>query len=312
MCISILSTAHPHYPFILLSNRDEFLHRSTLSADWWEAPHNNVLGGRDQQRKEQGTWLGVTKQGRIAILTNFREEGAEHIARDKSRGGITRSYLTQPTNGDESAEEFAKDLIEGMGISDVGGFTLLFGRLRAPVKSDAGESSPHDAGTERLLPGLAVISNRTASSKGLTKIATRTGETLGLSNSHYGDATWPKVVQGEQLLREAISSHVSSKGSEEELIQAGLHILSRDTLPRKREDEDAKTYVRQFRNSIFIPAVQGTEGLYGTQKQTIVLVSEAGKMTFVERTLFDEDAKPVAPINSRERRFSFDIEAWRS
>ncbi|WPH02925.1 Hypothetical protein R9X50_00579500 [Acrodontium crateriforme] len=311
MCISILSTAHPRYPFILLSNRDEFLHRSTLAADWWEAPHNNVLGGRDQQRQEQGTWLGVTRQGRIAILTNFREEGADQIARDKSRGGITRSYLTQSPFGEESAEEFAKSLIEGMGISDVGGFTLLFGRLRAAAKTQS-TSSRDDAGPEGVFPGLAVISNRTASSKELTRIATRSGETLGLSNSHYGDATWPKVVQGEQLLQEAINLHVSSNGNEEDLIQAGLGILSRNNLPPKREDEDAKTYVRQFRNSILIPPVQGTEGLYGTQKQTIILVSDSGKMTFVERTLFDEDAKPVVAIDSRDKRFAFDIEGWRS
>ena len=305
MCISILSTAHPDYPFILLSNRDEFLNRPTSPAAWWQSPDQHVLGGRDLQRQPHGTWLGCTKQGRIAILTNFREEGVD-VARDKSRGGITYSYLTTPPNENQSAEDFVADLINKTGIHDVGGFTLLFGQLRASRDND---SAGDREGVE--LPGLAVISNRTDSTKSLTRIATHTGETLGLSNSHYGDTSWPKVVRGEELLRQAIKDNVEQHQSEAQLIKAGFEILSTDTLPSKKADEDSMTYVRQFRNSIFIPSV-GEDKLtaYGTQKQTIILFNKDGRVVFVERTLYDENANPL-PDDRRDQRVEFEVEGWR-
>ncbi|KAK4910261.1 hypothetical protein LTR28_000064, partial [Elasticomyces elasticus] len=135
---------HPKYPLILLSNRDvsstltnylssltnlaqEFLDRPTAPAAFWDAPNSHVLGGRDLQRPVQGTWLGITKQGRIAVLTNFREEDQGNISAEKSRGGIPNALLTLPPDSDETIEQFARRLIEE-GVADVGGFSLAFGR----------------------------------------------------------------------------------------------------------------------------------------------------------------------------------------
>jgi len=56
MCIVIVTTEHPSYRLILLNNRDEFLHRPTARATWWEPPNAHVLGGRDMHRSEHGTW----------------------------------------------------------------------------------------------------------------------------------------------------------------------------------------------------------------------------------------------------------------
>lgn len=318
MCICLFSTRHPDYPLILLSNRDEFLTRPTAPADWWESPHGHVLGGRDLQRPEQGTWLGVTKDGRIAVLTNFREEGQE-IAKDKSRGGMPKAYLTTPARQLESDKDFAKRLINDVGIHDVGGFSLLYGRLRP--------------GYEGLFHGLSIISNRTSSAAGLVKVAEKTGETHGLSNSHFGDLTWPKIVHGEHLLSQAIKSSIFRQDPQEKLIDGLFDVLSVDTMPKRQVGEDWNTYARQLRNSIFIPPVGGepvaakpadevaaAEGtdtpdpadvklgapVYGTQKQTVVLVARDGTVTFTERTLFDQAGKPVEGKGA-ERQFQFSI-----
>ncbi|GAB7361974.1 hypothetical protein MBLNU230_g2011t1 [Neophaeotheca triangularis] len=295
MCITLFTTAHPAYSLILLSNRDEFLNRPTARADWWKPPHENVLGGRDLQRTEKGTWLGITKEGRIASLTNFREEGVE-ISKDKSRGGIVNAYLTLPPETSEKPEDFAKALIEDFGIYDVGGFSLLFGRFGKAEETDGLE-----------LRDLSVVSNRTASPEDIVKIPQPDNDIHGLSNSYYGDLSWPKIVHGEQLLKQAVHGSVKREDGEKIFIEHLFDILSVDTMPKRQEGENWTTYARQLRNSIFIPPVgDEVSGAYGTQKQTVVLVDRMGKVTFVERTLFDENGHRIHDAEA-ESCFTFNI-----
>ncbi|KAF7197573.1 Transport and Golgi organization protein 2-like [Pseudocercospora fuligena] len=326
MCISVLSTSHPDYPFILISNRDEYISRPTLRANWWDPPNQQVLGGRDTQRAERGTWLGITKQGRIAVLTNFREEGVE-VNKDKSRGAITNSYLCIPPESKETEEDYVRRLLNETGIHDVGGFTLIFGKLRSSKNQQNA--------------GLAVVSNRTSSAESLTRIATTPDETHGLSNSHYGDRTWPKVVHGEELLSQTIQTSRNISQPQSEFIESLFHILSIDTLPKRQQTEDWDAYVRHMRDSILISPAKGelakrmanyvpastslkasagtdtpdhaqlpvSETAYGTSKQTVILVDTKGKVTFVERTLFDQEGRMVKE-DERDLRYEFQIEGW--
>lgn len=326
MCISVLSTAHPHYAFILISNRDEFISRPTARASWWEPPNSHVLGGRDLQRKEQGTWLAITKQGRIAILTNFREEGDFDIDNSKSRGAITNTFLCVPPDSTETDEEFVSRLMRDVGIHNVGGFTMLFGRLKEGKEVEGKVS----------MPGLAVVSNRTETPDQLKRIATRPGEVHGVSNSHFGDMSWPKVVHGEQLLKQAIQANVTRKGPQEDFIESLFDILCIDALPKRNRGENWDMFVRHMRNSIMIPPAKGElteqknsdelrsldenaqpgtaemkvgKGAYGTSKQTVILVNREGKVTFVERTLYDGDGLPVS-TSERDLKHEFFIEGW--
>ncbi|KAK4619936.1 hypothetical protein CLAFUW4_11229 [Fulvia fulva] len=333
MCISVLSTTHPDYPFILISNRDEFVSRPTLRADWWDLPNAHVLGGRDLQRQERGTWLGITKQGRIAILTNFREEGDTEINQAKSRGAITNSYLTIPPGSGETEEDLAERLMKDVGIRDMGGFTMLYGKLRAPTQT--GGNMPGGN-----MPGLAIISNRTESSIKLRRIATQQDEIHGVSNSHFGDTTWPKVVRGEELLDRIIQGNISSSSqSQGHFVEDLFSILCVDDIPKRKIEEDWDMYVRHMRSSIMIPPAKGqiienraadqlrvgdaggTETpdhakvepgrkAYGTTKQTVILVDKQGKVTYVERTLFDEAGAPLT-TGDRDVKHEFMIEGWK-
>ncbi|KAK1053746.1 hypothetical protein LTR74_016140 [Friedmanniomyces endolithicus] len=322
MCISLLSTAHPTYPFILLNNRDEFLSRPTARAHWWDPPNQHVLGGRDLQREIRGTWLAITKDGRIANLTNFRDDDGE-VARNVSRGGLVSAYVAATattttaleTDGEESYDGFVRRLVGEVDVKKVGGFTLLFGRLRKPDG-------------EGRVPGLGVLSNRTSSAEGVTRICAKLVDTQGLSNSHFGDREWPKVVQGEKLLAEAVSGSIDRGEDQEGLIERLFGVLSVDTLPRPKQGEDFQAFTRQLRNSILIPPVGGEaaqskpadkiaaadgtgtpdhsgvkvgDGVYGTQKQTVLLVGMGGKVTFVERTLHDGEDR-IEADGSKDRR----------
>ncbi len=71
MClVLVVWRVHPTYPCLVAANRDEFHARPTARADWWP-DRPGILAGRDLEAG--GTWLGVTRTGRFAALTNYRD-----------------------------------------------------------------------------------------------------------------------------------------------------------------------------------------------------------------------------------------------
>ncbi len=165
MCLIALAwQAHPDYPLIVMANRDEFYRRPTTPARFWpEAPQ--LLAGRDLAAG--GTWLGVTRQGRFAALTNYRDPAAGSAQR--SRGLLVSGFL----QGRLSAWDYAL-AVAGEGLH-YGGFNLLLGDTRALVAL-----SNRGMGPTRLEPGL-----------------------YGLSN-HLLDTPWPKVERAKAGLRQAL------------------------------------------------------------------------------------------------------------
>src|SRR5690606_3580514 len=71
MCIAYLAiSAHPRWPLFIAANRDEFHARPCrAAAPWPDRP--DIISGIDTLAG--GTWLGVTKQGRYALITNYRD-----------------------------------------------------------------------------------------------------------------------------------------------------------------------------------------------------------------------------------------------
>jgi uncharacterized protein with NRDE domain len=318
MCIALISTAHPAYQLILIDNRDEYLNRPTAPASYWPDPHAHVIGGRDLLRPVQGTWLGVTTHGRIAVLTNFREEGVQPEGAI-SRGAIIRAFLTD--NSSSSTDDFVKGMVASGAGRDAGGFSLVCGKIGEP---------------------LAVMANRAKSEDEIPWIATKPGETVGLSNAAFGDRSWRKVAHGEKLMHKALEESVIAKESEDQLVKRLLDVLSTDTLPRFVDGAGLDTYINELRNSIFVPPIGrkdlsglpadefaaarkdekavvlegrldnrlplGVSGLYGTQKQSVILVSHSGMVRFIERTLHDNDVNPI-PLGEGDREFVFEVKA---
>lgn len=295
----------------------EYLHRPTQEACWWPEPDSNILGGYDLHRPVHGTWLGVTRQGRVAVLTNYREENQELVQGARSRGLIPNAWLKAPLK--ETTEEFAKRMVEVDGVKGVGGFSLCYG-MAQDVRKEGKK-------------GLGIVSNRTPDAEGLIRVASTANETHALSNAAYGDRSWPKVVNGEEWTKKAVKESVEKNETREQLVERLLGVLSVDTMPRQRENEDWDMYLNQLRHSIFIPSIgrdhldehkmpahevgdvvkhraaDALSGCYGTQKQIVILVDKEGKMHYVERTLYDNDANPI-PRGEGDRTFEFQIEGW--
>lgn len=88
-----VSSSRSPYKLILASNRDEKFSRSTKSAGFWENPEDShILAGQDME--ELGTWLGISKQGKLAALLNIMSESRNvEDAELISRGSLVTGFL---------------------------------------------------------------------------------------------------------------------------------------------------------------------------------------------------------------------------
>ena len=146
MCLLVLAwQAHPHYRLILAANRDEFHARAAAPLAKWQ--DEQILAGRDLAAG--GTWLGIDRQRRVGVVTNFRELPASPSA-GPSRGRLILDYFRE----DHSAGDFLAKLKPT--ASDYAGFNILL--------SDASElcyaSNRASGFARRLEPGIYGLSNR--------------------------------------------------------------------------------------------------------------------------------------------------------
>lgn len=148
MCLILLAyRQHPQYPLILAANRDEFYRRPSAPLDFWEdAPQ--VLAGRDLVAG--GTWLGATRTGRFAALTNVREPGLQNPTAP-SRGALAADFL----RGSVSAEAYLEALRPRADAFN--GFNLLLGDGQGVYDF----SNRGDGRIRQLSPGLYGLSNAT-------------------------------------------------------------------------------------------------------------------------------------------------------
>ncbi len=144
MCIVALAwQVLENTPLCLISNRDEFYVRPTAGLKAWG--NSPIIAGQDLQ--SGGTWMGVTKSGRWAVVTNFRD------ATDKKTYPTSRGHLIQAfLESDLAPIRFAQALEKRQ--CDYAGFNLLLGNQdQAVYMSNRGEAP------QVLAKGVYVVSN---------------------------------------------------------------------------------------------------------------------------------------------------------
>ena len=71
MCLLILAhQVSSDYPLLVAANRDEFHARPTAASRFWPE-YPELLAGQDLL--QGGTWMGMTRRGRFAAVTNYRD-----------------------------------------------------------------------------------------------------------------------------------------------------------------------------------------------------------------------------------------------
>lgn len=168
MCLILLAwQAHPDFPLVVAANRDEFFTRPAAAAAW-RPEHPSILAGRDLEAG--GTWLGVTRGGRFAGLTNFRDPQRQRDGRP-SRGQLVTDFLA---SAESTASALERLRHEG---SRYNAFNLLVsdGESLGIYESESGAA-------HILPPGLYALSN------------------------HLLDTPWPKAVAGKSRLGKALGA----------------------------------------------------------------------------------------------------------
>jgi uncharacterized protein with NRDE domain len=184
MClIAFAYRVHPHYPLVLVGNRDEFHARPAAALDFWPQAEG-MLGGRDLQGG--GAWLAATTAGRVAAVTNVRLPQPP-AAGALSRGGLIPPFLA----AGDTPEQSADDLLASAG--HYAAFNLL---MYAP---DAGMQFVSNHPAPRRQPVAAGIH--------------------GLSNADL-DSPWPKSLRLSAALEQLLPSGGDPIAGREQLFAA--------------------------------------------------------------------------------------------
>lgn len=241
MCLAALALdASRRFPLVVAANRDEFFQRPAARMAWWtpEGASQPILGGRDLSAG--GTWMGLTAQGRFALVTNVRRAGPPPTD-GPSRGLIVPAWL----EGQQAADRFWPR----MALSGYAPFNLIAADFKRGECFWATNQLPSGRRLER----------------GVTAI----------SNAAELDAPWPKVQQLKARLEDTL--HDQGEGGSVDTLAGQLFAMLADRteapddqLPHTGLDRDRE---RQL-SSAFI---RTPEGAYGTRCSTLVITERTGK-----------------------------------
>lgn len=187
MCLILFGfQPNDQYKLVVAANRDEFYRRSSRVAGYWPE-HPGLLAGKDLQMG--GTWLGITRTGRFAAVTNFRETPAASLP-PRSRGDLTLNFL----RGEMTPREYLAEV--DTRATEYKAFNLLVGD---------GDSLYYYCNRQAIVQRLEA---------GI----------YGLSNDLL-DCNWPKVKSGREQLTRLLQSDydevalfnlLSERGSDDE------------------------------------------------------------------------------------------------
>lgn len=166
MClIAIAWQARADLPLVVAANRDEWRDRPAEPAQWW-IDRPSILAGRDL--KAGGTWLGISRDGRFAAVTNFRDP-SDRRSTARSRGELVADFLSGADDPGAYAERIARRAHE------YNAFNLLVADASTLWYFGSREGPPRP-----VAPGVHALSN------------------------HVLNEPWPKVLHARRAMEAAL------------------------------------------------------------------------------------------------------------
>lgn len=258
--------------FTLAANRDEFLRRTADPLHWWhDAP--DVLAGRDLVGG--GTWLGMTRGGRFAALTNYRAPH-EMRADAPTRGTLVSAWLMGANGQPDTPLDYLAEVARNGSLYN--GFNLVVGdwtRRELAWYCNRGDLAP------ALLPE----------------------GTHGISNAVL-DTPWPKLVKKREELARLVNGTMPAPLDQ-------LVTMMRDPQVA-RDDELPATGIPLERERALSAAFIETPD-YGTRGTTALRVRLHGKRIEVEALERSDDngSHRIARPGDFERREAFAVSVLR-
>ncbi|XP_060069099.1 transport and Golgi organization 2 homolog [Ylistrum balloti] len=257
------TAADDDYRLIIADNRDEFWDRPTNLAEFW-GPQGEIISGVDMEPgREGGTWMAVSKVGKVGVLLNI----LGNLDKTKSgRGSLIIDYL----KGDLTDDQYITQKIMPI-HQEFNQFNLILADIRP--------------NTTRL----SYYNNKTNTLRNLPN------GVYSCDNSTM-DEPWQKSVHGQAAFTKVVKNH-GRKTDKDTLVKSLLDILCDSTrFPDDKQllKQAIISYtpddIRLERSAAFVwsPSIR-----YGTRTNTILLVDKFGECEYIERTF----KIPVDPEN---------------
>ncbi|KAI9504891.1 hypothetical protein GGI25_001692 [Coemansia spiralis] len=294
------------YTLVLAFNRDEYFERPTVGFHLWEGSDIDIYAPKDLRppiESYRGSWLGVNRHGRLAFLTNYREQ-VYHHKETISRGALVRDFLFSGSNPGDEAQCKPADIMDYAQMvyknrHKYDGFNLVLLDLR-PGHTQAIYVTNRDPKTS------SSVNVDMPEQGGLIKVLDTTGIAQGLSNSTILDP-WPKVLRGIDSFGHALES--ANLDSEKDTLDAIAPVMkdsspySSSRLPQRLKDLEECIFVPQLEKPL---SANSEPGIYGT-RTTDILLLRGNRLTIAE---YNHDAASISGDIPNERKFSyFDISA---
>lgn len=250
MCFALVAIQqHPHYPFILAANRDEFFNRPATPLGVW--PTNPaIVGGIDQS--SQGSWLALNQHThKFALVTNVRQ-GPPQLG-ERSRGLLVSEFVASSAQALDDLRQLEKTK------QQYAGFNLLAGYL--PDK-------------------IYYLSNQYSNDGQILKQGF-----YSLSNASL-NTPWPKVKRGLFEFKQLVTH--SQIGHQDQLLDKLFQLLADQTLAQPAELPDTGIGLEKelWLSPIFI--VPGFMN-YGTRCSTLILMDINQQVFCYERSYYADN-----------------------
>ncbi|KNE97006.1 hypothetical protein PSTG_09742 [Puccinia striiformis f. sp. tritici PST-78] len=308
---------------ILASNRDEFLNRASLPADWHSfgrigpglhsAPrsithdvdsndddnadndrtHAEILSGRDAIAG--GTWLGINKRtGKFGFLTNVdaqvdrmardKEEGVNNPTRDRPTPASRGLLIQEFLQGNEGPESYINKLKSSPISQNMNGYNLVIGQISKNENEKDQMSFFCNRDPKGTDTGWSIVDKHEG---GDDPPECTLANAISNGIAHRVPIR-PKVTLGVHLMEACLRKAGTSADSDRvAVLERELFNLLSQT-DDSTEDLPSNILIRPYHRLPAPNAPASLETWYGTITQTIVLVSETTptKITFVERDAF--------------------------
>ncbi|XP_065208012.1 transport and Golgi organization protein 2 homolog [Planococcus citri] len=264
MCITFFylnpQASKDEYKLIIIANRDEFYSREAAPAHCWEE-NQSIIGGRDLASHSKGTWLALSKKGRIGILLNIIDDRIPNTPGATSRGVLVDDFLS----GDLKSREFGQKLKSEQ--REYNAFHLLMfdficDDIEAYILTNLSNKKPGD----------------------LNKL--RTGY-HGYSNS--SELPYEKVKWGKKKFEEIVNRYNRIE-QRDLLLNHLLHLLKspKGHYPDEVLSESTQLFTNnqsEFMENLSSIFVSFPEGGLGTRTHSIILVTRDNFVDFNEYTM---------------------------
>ncbi|KAI8870949.1 DUF833-domain-containing protein [Ramicandelaber brevisporus] len=280
------------YRLTVLSNRDEYLNRPVKEPHWWstgihadavsqahsqpgsEKEDDDVWAPLDMGHPTHGTWIGITKSGRFAFVTNVRGQHRPYDApRQQSRGDLVKLFLLHQKNADTGKVMDVREYLEWAGrvYKDADGFNLVCGNV--------------------VTAEMGYITNKGPLADGVRML--ELDQTYVLSNADI-DSSWWRMRRGRELFDNVVCR--SQQDGEECADEEKLFELLRDTVPCSTVID----YSSVDAIPVCLPPVDLPLGKYGTRTSTVIQYSPDGEMKYTAKSVF-LDTEPGLTAVAKEK-----------